>query len=120
LVNGDAAIRGLFDVFLFGKRVVAALAAAATGGRVNLGVGIRLFDFQDGVRPAGRYVFLSDWYLRYSAASATFTIPPDAGGTDPHATPAWDVDCSSNTLGFKTATDRSDTQDTTVGYIILP
>jgi hypothetical protein len=96
----------------------AALGSSIDGSTNNNGtVG---FASSTCVTPDGSLVFLSGWYLQYSAAGATFTVPTDAGGTDPYATPAWDVDCSSNTVGFKTATDRSDTQDTTVGYIILP
>ena len=71
------------------------------------------------VTPSGNYVFLSDWYLQYSNANAAFTVPPDPDGTDPYACPAWDVDCSSNTVGFKTAETRTSGTDRTVGYIIL-
>jgi hypothetical protein len=71
------------------------------------------------VTPSGNYVFLSDSYLQHSPATAVFTVPADPDGTDPYACPAWDVDCSSNTVGFKTAATRTSGTDKTVGYIIL-
>ena len=72
------------------------------------------------VTPDGDYVFLSGAYLQYSPGTTAFTVPADPEGVDPYACPAWDIDCSNNTVGFKTATTRSGTTDTTVGYIILP
>ena len=72
------------------------------------------------VVPDDSYVFLADAYLQYSAGGATFTVPEDPDAEDTYGCPAWDVDCSAGTVGFKTATTRSDTTATTVGYIILP
>ena len=71
------------------------------------------------VTPSGSHVFLSDSYLQYSTGTAIFTVPPDPDGSDPYACPAWSVDCSSNTVGFKTAEKRTSGTDKTVGYIIL-
>jgi hypothetical protein len=70
------------------------------------------------VTPSGSHVFLSDSYLQHSTGTALFTVPPDPEGSDPYACPAWDVDCSSDTVAFKTASDRSDS-DKTIGYIIV-
>ena len=72
------------------------------------------------VTPDGGYVFLADWYLQYSTSGASFVVPVDPGGTDPYACPAWDVHSSDGLVGFKTAADRSDSSDTTLGYIVLP
>ncbi|NLX13602.1 MAG: hypothetical protein GXY44_08115 [Phycisphaerales bacterium] len=72
--------------------------------------------------PAGDYagyLFLANSYLQYSPGGVAFTVPADPDGDDPWACPAWDVDASRNTVGFKTATTRSDNTETTVGYIIL-
>lgn len=69
--------------------------------------------------PDGSYIFLSGAYFQYSAGTASFTVPGDVGGTDPYATPAWDIDCSSNTVGFQTNTTTSASTDKTLGYIIL-
>jgi len=71
------------------------------------------------VTPSGNYVFLSDWYLQYSPATAIFTVPADPDGSDSYGCPAWDVDCSDDTVGFKTAATRTSSTDKTVGYIIL-
>ncbi|MFH1418054.1 MAG: hypothetical protein ABII12_07205 [Planctomycetota bacterium] len=73
------------------------------------------------VTPDGAYVFLSDGYLQYSLGTAVFVVPPDPNASDPYGTPAWDVHCTeANTVGFKTASDRSATSTTKVGYIVLP
>lgn len=71
------------------------------------------------VVPNDSYVFLADSYLQYSTGGASFVVPADPAGADSYGTPAWDVDASINTVGFKTANTRSDNTDTTVGYIIL-
>jgi len=72
------------------------------------------------VTPDGSQIFLGDSALQYSPGTASFTAPPDAGGTDPYVTPAWDIDCSANTVGFKTATTRTGGAADKIGYIILP
>ena len=71
------------------------------------------------ITPDGSKLFLADWYLQYSNANTSFVVPKDPDGTDPWACPAWDIDCSADTVGFKTATDRTLSQDTTLGYIVL-
>lgn len=70
--------------------------------------------------PDDSYVFLANSYLQYSTGGATFIVPADPEDEDPYACPAWSVDCSLDTVGFKTATTRSDNTATKVGYIILP
>lgn len=65
------------------------------------------------------YVFLGDSYLQYSPGTTSFTVPADPNGQDTYGTPAWDVDCSSSVLGFKTAASRSSNTDTTLGYARL-
>ncbi len=72
------------------------------------------------ITPDGSKLFLADWYLQYSYGDTSFVVPDDPDGTDPWACPAWDIDCSCDTVGFKTATDRTLSQDTTLGYIVLP
>lgn len=72
------------------------------------------------VTPSGGYVFLSDAYLQYSTGDVSFMVPADPDGIDPYGCPAVDVDCSANTVGFKTAADRTQTTSRTVGYIVLP
>jgi hypothetical protein len=64
------------------------------------------------------YIFLAAPYLQWSPGTTAFTVPDDPQGTDPWATPAVDIHCSDNVVGFKTATTRTDTNKT-VGYIIL-
>jgi len=71
-------------------------------------------------RDDGSYLFLANSYLQYSTGSASFTVPADPQGTDTYGTPAWDVDCSQNTVGFKTAATRTQNTATKIGYIILP
>lgn len=68
-------------------------------------------DFED-------YIFLAGPYLQYSPGTTTFTVPADPQGADPWATPAVDIHCSDNVVGFKTATTKTDANKT-VGYIIL-
>ena len=72
------------------------------------------------IPPNGDYVFLADWYLQYSLGDASFVVPDDPNGEDPYACPAWDIDSTNNTVGFKTAATRSATTETKLGYIILP
>jgi hypothetical protein len=69
--------------------------------------------------PDGSYIFLSGSYLQYSAGNASFTVPVDPEGIDPYACPAYDIDCSNNTVGFKTAHSYPGSAED-VGYIILP
>ena len=69
--------------------------------------------------PDGSYIFMSGAYLQYSPGTAVFTVPVDPEGIDPYACPAWDIDCSSNTVGFKTAHSYAGDAES-VGYIILP
>ena len=70
--------------------------------------------------PNSAYVFLAGgWYLQYSAGTASFTVPDDPKGEDVYGCPAWDIDCTDNTVGFKTALDRTEDTSTKVGYIVL-
>jgi len=68
----------------------------------------------------GGSMSLSDGYLQYSAGNAVFAVLPDPDGSDVYGTPAWDAHCSANTVAFKTASDRSASSTTKVGYIVLP
>lgn len=72
------------------------------------------------VTPSGNYVFLSDGYFQYSTGDVSFTVPADPDAGDPYGCPAWDVDSSADTVGFKCGADRTQTTNTTVGYIVLP
>lgn len=72
------------------------------------------------VTPGGEYVFLSDGYLQFSNLDAAFAIVPDPNDSDPYGTPAWDVHCSATIVAFKSASNRSATTTTSVGYIVLP
>jgi hypothetical protein len=69
--------------------------------------------------PNGSYIFLSGAYLQYSSGDTSFTVPADPNGVDPYGCKAWNVDCSSNTVGFKTSMTFAGS-DRQVGYIILP
>jgi hypothetical protein len=71
------------------------------------------------IPPSGDYVFLADWYLQYSEGDTSFTVPADPNGTDTYGCPAWDIDCSENTVGFHSATDRTNGEEGVLGYIIL-
>ncbi|NLX04436.1 MAG: hypothetical protein GXY33_04750 [Phycisphaerae bacterium] len=72
------------------------------------------------VAAEGDYIFLADSYLQYSTGGPSFTVPADPDGEDTYGCPAWDVDCTINTVAFKTAETRSDNTTVTVGYIALP
>jgi len=71
------------------------------------------------ITPDGRCLFLANSYLQYRTTGAAFAVPADPQAADPYACPAWDIHCSTNTVGFKTATTNGDS-DKTVGYIRLP
>jgi hypothetical protein len=71
------------------------------------------------ITPNGGYVFLADSYFQYSPGNASFSVPHDPNGEDPYACPAWDIDSSANTVGFKTAATRGDSTNTKLGYIVL-
>jgi hypothetical protein len=108
----------------------AALGAIPGPGFVKVALGNRIdgsttnngtvgFAGTMGITPNGKYVFLADSYFQYSPGSAAFVVPADPKGEDPYACPAWDVDCSNNTVGFKTAATHSDNTSTKLGYAVL-
>jgi len=70
------------------------------------------------ITPDGNCLYLADSYLQYRTTGASFAVPADPEGADPYACPAWDIHCSNNTVGFKTAVTTS-TDTKTVGYIRL-
>lgn len=69
--------------------------------------------------PGGEYLFLANFYLQYSQGNASFTVPKDPANADTYGCPAWDIDCSDNTVGFHSAASRSSREEGVLGYIIL-
>lgn len=95
---------------------------AATGNRIDGSTtnnGTVGFAGTMSITPNGGYVFLADPYFQYSQGNASFVVPADPNGEDPWACPAWDIDCTGNTVGFKTAGTRAATTTTKLGYIVL-
>jgi hypothetical protein len=95
----------------------AALGSSIDGSTTNNGmVG---FAGTMTITPNGNHIFLANSYLQYSSGNASFVVPDDPAGGDPWACPAWDIDATNKTVGFKTAASRSASTETKLGYIVL-